>query len=134
MSTDQKIENFLSGDPFAVVGASTDRAKYGNKVLRAYLQANRAAIPVHPSAREIEGLAAYPDLASIPDTIHGISIITPPHVTESIIAQAAKCGIDHVWIQPGAESEKALAIADSHQMNVIAGGPCILVTLQYREG
>ena len=134
MSTDQNIEHFLSGDTFAVVGASTNRAKYGNKVLRAYLQADRTAIPVHPSVHEIEGIAAYADLASIPETIHAISIITPPRITETIIAQAAECGIEHVWIQPGAESEKALTIADAHQMNVIAGGPCILVTLQYREG
>jgi len=134
MATDQRIEQFLRGELFAVVGASANRAKYGNKVLRAYLKADRTAIPVHPSEDQIEGITAYIDLASIPEKVHGISIITPPQVTETIIDQAVKCGIEHVWIQPGAESDLALSIAEKHQINVIAGGPCILVTLQYREG
>ena len=129
MQADRQIEHFLGGSPFAVVGASTNRVKYGNKVLRAYLQASLIAIPVHPSATHIEGLQAFPCLSSIPNSIHGISIITPPNVTEKIVVEAAACGIKNIWIQPGAESESAKATALKNDMNLIAGGPCILVTL-----
>ncbi len=105
MSTQDKIQSFLSGKRFAVVGASTDRSKYGNKVLRVYLQNKRDVVPINPSAKEVEGLTAYPDLASVPGTIDGVSIITQPTVTENVVSDALARGINNIWIQPGAESE-----------------------------
>jgi len=129
----EQIEEFLAGGPHAVVGASTDRAKYGNKVLRVYQQNGRTVFPVHPTVDEIEGLTAYPDLASLPETVHGISVITPPAVTEKIVQQAADLGIQHIWMQPGAESEQAIELARQSGINVIAGGPCLLVVLGFRD-
>ncbi len=116
-----------------MVGASRDRAKIGNKVLRAYMQTGRPAFPVNPGGDEIEGLKAYPDLASLPEAVHGVSVITPPQVTESIVEQAGAAGIKNIWLQPGAESERAVARAEALGMNVISGGPCILVVLAYHE-
>jgi len=133
MSTQDKIQSFLSGKRFAVVGASTDRSKYGNKVLRVYLQNKRDVVPINPSAKEVEGLTAYPDLASVPGTIDGVSIITQPTVTENVVSDALARGINNIWIQPGAESERAVQTAEDAGANVIAGGPCILVALRYRE-
>jgi predicted CoA-binding protein len=133
MDLKQKIETFLSGAPHAVVGASTNRAKYGNKVLRVYIQKKRKVYPVNPKAEQIEGLAAFPDLGSLPEPVHGISVITPPRVTESIVEEAARLGIRNVWMQPGAESEAAVQTAEEAGINVIGGDACILVTLGYRE-
>jgi predicted CoA-binding protein len=134
MSSQEKIQKFLAGKRFAVAGASQDREKYGNKVLRVYQQSNIEAVPVNPTATEIEGLTAYPDLASIPGSIDGVSIITRPAVTEQVVQDAVKRGIKHIWMQPGAESERAVALAEKSGANVIAGGPCVLVSLHYREG
>lgn len=134
MTTQQQIEAFLAGSPFAVVGASTNRDKYGNKVLRCYMQNEREVIPINPRADEIEGLTCYADLASVPEEIHGLSIITPPAITEKVIDEAASLGIKHIWMQPGAESDTAIEKAVAHGMNVIAAGPCLLVVLGYREG
>ncbi len=133
MTLSQKIAAFLEHGPHAVVGASRDRHKYGNKVLRAYLQRQRAVYPVNPKVLEIEGLTAYPDLASLPEPVHGVSIVTPPAVTEQVVQQAAAAGIRHIWIQPGGESPQAVQLAEQLGLNVIAGGPCLLVTLGYRE-
>ena len=133
MDTQERIDKFLRGAPHAVVGASQDRSKYGNKILRAYQQNQRNVYPVNPNADEIEGLKAYSDLASLPENVHGISIITPPDVTENIVGQAGKLGIKNIWMQPGAESESAIRQAQELRMNVIAGGPCLLVVLGYRE-
>jgi predicted CoA-binding protein len=69
----------------------------------------------------------------VPGPIDGVSIITPPAVTEKIVAQAVSLGIKHIWMQPGAESPAAVALAKDAGANVIAGGPCILVALHYRE-
>ncbi len=133
MTLEEQIERFLGGSPHAVVGASQDRSKYGNKVLRAYLQKNRAVFAVNPTADEVEGEEAYPNLALLPTPVHGISVITPPDVTETIVEQAGELGIANIWMQPGAESETAIQRAQELGMNVIAGGPCALVILGYRE-
>ena len=133
MSVKAQIDQFLKGSPHAVVGASQDRSKYGNKVLRVYLQHNLPAFAVNPKVDTVEGVPTYPDLASLPETVHGVSVITPPKVTEAIVEQAGELGIKNIWLQPGSESEAALSRAKELGMNVIAGGPCILVALGYRE-
>jgi predicted CoA-binding protein len=132
-SLQAKIRAFFDGKAFAVVGASRDRGKYGNKVLRAYLQNGLKVFAVNPRETEIEGLVAYPGLGSLPEPVHGVSIVTPPAVTEEVVRQAAAAGIRHVWMQPGAESPEALRRAEALGLEVIAGGPCALVALGYHE-
>jgi predicted CoA-binding protein len=133
MKSDERIEKFLAGKRFAVVGASQDRTKYGNKVLRVYQQNKRDVVPVNPKAGQVEGLKAHADLASIPGQIDGVSIITPPAVTEKVVQDALQRGIKNIWMQPGAESQAAIKAAQAGGANVIASGPCILVSLCYRE-
>jgi len=132
--TRSTIDAFLSSGPYAVVGASTNREKYGNKVLRAYFQSGREAYPINPKADEVEGHAAYADLASLPEVPRGVSIITPPAVTEKVVAAAADLGVEFVWMQPGAESDEAIRIAEERGLGVIADGSCLLVVVGYREG
>ena len=128
-----RIDAFLSGTVYAVVGASTDRSKYGNKVLRCYLQNGRTVYPVHPKEGTIEGRTSYPDLRQLPEPVHGVSIITPPAVTERIVEDLPASGAAWVWMQPGAESDAAVKRAEALGLEVIAGGPCLLVALGYRE-
>ncbi len=133
MELQQQIEQFLEGAPHAVIGASDDRSKYGNKVLRAYLQAGRAVYPVNPNAKTVEGMKTYAHLRDLPQLVYGISIITPPKVTERVIAEAVELGIQHIWLQPGAENEAAILQATASGANVIAAGPCLLVALRFRD-
>lgn len=133
MTEQKRIDAFLAGKRFAVVGASANHEKYGNKVLRVYQQRGLDVVPVNPSGGAIEGLAAYADLASVPGTIDGVSIITPPRVTEQVVAQALARGIKNIWMQPGAESPAAVELAEQAGANVIAGGPCILVMLRFHD-
>jgi predicted CoA-binding protein len=125
----QRIAAFLAAGSFAVAGASADRAKYGNRVLRSLIAARRRVYPVNPHQSEIEGLRCYADLASLPEPVGSLSIVTPPAVTEQIVLAAAAAGIENVWMQPGAESPHAVAEAERLGLNVIAGGPCLLVAL-----
>jgi predicted CoA-binding protein len=128
-----RIQAFLASPSFAVVGASTDRSKYGNKVLRCFQQNGRKVHPINPKAPEIEGLTAYPSLAALPEPVQAISVITPPAATEQVVREAHAAGVKHVWMQPGAESGEAIRTAESLGLNVIADGPCLLVVLGYRE-
>ena len=133
MTLDEKIDAFLETGPYAVVGASKNRTKYGNKVLRCYLQHNLKAYPINPGSAEVEGRRAYPDLAALPEPVARISVITPPEVTEKIVAEAADAGVEFIWMQPGAESEAAVDEAEGAGIGVISGGPCLLVVLGYTE-
>ncbi|MCC6407884.1 MAG: CoA-binding protein [Planctomycetes bacterium] len=133
MNLDARIKDFLAGQTYAVAGASSNREKYGNKVLRCYQQHAREVFAVHPRETDIEGAPTVTELAKLPKAIHGLSIVTPPPVTEKLVEEAAKLGITRLWMQPGAESPKAVARAEELGLSVIANGPCLLVSLGYRE-
>jgi predicted CoA-binding protein len=132
-ATHDPIERFLESTAFGVVGASTRRYKYGNKVLRCYQQNGRRAIPVNPREPVIEGVACVASVGDLPAEVKSISVITPPAVTEHIVQEAIRKGIEHVWMQPGAESDRAIEVCAEAGINVIADGSCVLVVLGYRE-
>lgn len=127
------VDLFLQSPAFAVFGASSNRDKYGNKVLRCYMQHGKRVFPMNPREEVIEGLPVLRSVGELPDEVESISIITPPSVTEKIVADAIQKGIKNIWMQPGAESEAAIAACEAHGINVIAGGPCILVVLGFSQ-
>lgn len=126
------IADFLALGPYAVVGASANRDKFGNKVLRAYQKKGFKVYPINPREPEIEGLKTYTDLKSLPETPRGVSIITPPPITERVVREAADAGARFVWMQPGAESPEAIRIARERGLEVIADGSCFLVETKFR--
>ena len=128
----KEIETFLQAEVFGVAGASADRNKYGNRVLRCYLMNDRAAVPVNPKEEKIEGIPCVHSVADLPPEVTSLSVITPPSVTERVVEQAAAKGIKNIWMQPGAESPKAVAFCRDQGINVIADGSCLLVVLGYR--
>ena len=127
------VERFLASSSFAVVGASDDRAKYGNKVLRCYQQAGRDVVPVHPRLTEVEGLPVAASLSALDEVPEAVSIITPPPVSERVLDEAVRLGVQHVWLQPGAEHEDAMERARAAGLTVIGHGPCLLVVLGFIE-
>jgi len=133
MVTQDQIDAFFRSAAFGVVGASSDRHKYGNKVLRCYQQSGRKAIPVNPRETEIEGIACVAGVADLPDEVKSISVITPPQVTERVVEEAIARGITAIWMQPGAESQRAVQRCRESGINVLADGSCILVVAGYRD-
>ena len=129
----ERIERFLRSEAYGVVGASSRRHKYGNKVLRCYQQNGRRAIPVNPREEAIEGVRCVTNVLDLPADVKSISIITPPAITERVVEEAARKGIENVWMQPGAESQQAIAACEAAGINVIADGSCVLVVLGYRD-
>lgn len=133
MNEPERIDIFLDAKVYGVVGASADRHKYGNKVLRCYLQNGYQAIPVNPKEKEIEGIPCVATVLDLPDEVTSISIITPPTVTEKVVDLAIQKGIKNIWMQPGAESSAAVSKCREHDINVIADGSCLLVVIGYHE-
>jgi len=127
-SATQKL--FFSSPEFAVVGASTVKEKTGTRVLRWYLDRNKAVTPVHPKEPNLEGINTVKTLSKLPHpTKTSISIITPPKVTLSILKEGNELGIPAFWLQPGAEDEAVRQYVDENGLSskVVLGGPCVLV-------
>ena len=133
MTIQEQIKQFLASPAFGVVGASTNRHKYGNKVLRCYLQNGRKAVPVNPNEPEIEGIACVATIGDLPPEVASISMITPPEVTAKLVPLALARGIKNIWMQPGAEHPDAVKLCREQGVNVIADGSCVLVVLGYHE-
>jgi len=133
MNIDDKIRSFLAASAFGVAGASSRRHKYGNKVLRCYLQNGLRAVPVNPLEKEIEGVPCVASVSELPAEVKSLSIITPPEVTVTVVDLAIARGIENLWMQPGAEHPDAVKRAEQAGLNVIADGSCILVVMRYHD-
>jgi predicted CoA-binding protein len=127
-----EIARFFAVGSFAVVGASADRAKYGNKVLRCYLQHGLPVVGVHPKLTEVEGVPCHPTLVAA-GGVRAVSIVAPPAAAMQIVADAVAAGVRHLWFQPGAEDAAAVAQAQQKGLEVIFGGPCVLVALGFHD-
>ena len=90
-------------------------------------------IPVNPVEAEIDGVACVKSVSDLPAEAQSLSIITPPPVTDQVVAQAIAKGVRNIWMQPGAQSPAAIAACEQAGVNVIADGSCVLVVLGYRE-
>jgi uncharacterized protein len=128
-----EVAAFLAIGSFAVVGASADRAKYGNKVLRCYQQHGLPVVGVHPKLSACEGAAVHPSLAVVPGAPRAVSVVAPPAAAAGIVQDAIAAGCRHLWFQPGAEEAGAIAAARAAGLSVIADGSCVLVALGFRD-
>ena len=96
----------------AILGASADRAKFGNKSIRAHLTRGYDVYPVNPKGGSIEGLRVYPTLADIPvEKLDRISLYLPPAIGISLLEEIAAKGCDQLWLNPGSDSPEVVARA-----------------------
>src|SRR5258705_2612259 len=105
----------------AVVGASSDRKKFGNKALRAFTAEGRTVIPINPHETEVEGLKAYASVVDVPGTIDMATVYVQPDVTERLLDDFERKQIPEIWVNPGAESDAVVAGAKRRKLNAIFG-------------
>lgn len=103
----------------AVIGASTDRSKFGNKAVRAYAQQGFTVWPVNPKEPVVEGLPAFASIADVPGRPNLVSVYLPPPVLLKVLPAIAAKGCDELWLNPGTESPEVLAEAERLGLNVI---------------
>lgn len=111
----------------AVIGASNNRRKFGNRAVRAYLDQGYTVVPINPHEREVEGLKAYPSVLDVPGPIDMASFYVPPEVGEEIIGDVARKQIAEVWLNPGAESDELIARARALSIKPIVA--CSIVAI-----
>jgi predicted CoA-binding protein len=95
----------------AVVGASRDRRKFGNKALRAFRQQGYTVVPVNPHETEIEGEPAYPTVLAYRGHIDEATLYVPAHAGLRVIEDLAAKGVTRVWLNPGADAPEVVSRA-----------------------
>lgn len=111
----------------AVIGASSNRRKFGNRAVRAFREQGYTVVPINPHEREVEGLPAYPSVLDVPWSIDMASFYVPPEVGERVIEEVAKKGIAEVWLNPGSESD--ILVARARALNVEPIVACSIIAI-----
>lgn len=110
----------------AIVGASDNPSKYGNRIYRDLKAKGFTVYPVNPNQDTIDGDRAYADLNDLPETPDIVDFVVPPHRTLRLLARAKQLGLMRAWIQPGAESEAVIDYLDANGFDYMAN-VCIMV-------
>ena len=116
----------------AVVGASSDRRKFGNKALRAYQAEGYRVIPVNPNEDEVEGIPTYASVLDVPEHIDLATVYVQPDVALSLLPQFQQKQIPEIWMNPGADSDEVLVEARRRKLNVIAA--CSIIAIGRNPG
>ncbi|HEV8396306.1 MAG TPA: CoA-binding protein [Vicinamibacterales bacterium] len=104
----------------AVVGASRDRHKFGNKAMRAFRDAGHTVIPINPHETEVEGVPAYASVLDVPGPIDMATVYVQPDVALRLLDEFERKQIPEIWLNPGADDDDVLAEARRRHLNVIA--------------
>ena len=111
----------------AVIGASSNRQKFGNRAVRAFKDQGYTVVPINPHEQEVEGLKTYASVLDVPGPIDMATFYVPPDVGEQIIGDVARKNIPEVWLNPGAESEELIARARALSIRPIVA--CSIVAI-----
>jgi uncharacterized protein len=111
----------------AVVGASSNRDKWGNKAVRAFAQQGYTVYPVNPNEPEVEGFKTYPNIGEVPTRPDTVTVFIPPQRLVKILPAIAARGCDELFLNPGTESPDVLAECDRLGLNAIQACSIIAV-------
>jgi len=111
---------------FAVVGVSSNPAKYGHQVYKDLKEAGYVVYAVNPNIDEVLGERCYHSLSELPEKPDVVDTVVPPTVTEKIVKECKELGIEKVWMQPGSESEQAIRFCEGNNIKVVHD-VCVMV-------
>lgn len=114
----------------AIIGASRERQKYGNRAVRAYLRQGWTVYPINPTEREVEGLATFRSVTDVPGPIDRASLYVPSQIGITLLEAVKTKQIPELWVNPGAESDELIAEAERLGLNVIQA--CSIVDIGER--
>jgi predicted CoA-binding protein len=103
----------------AVIGASNDRNKFGNKAVRAFQQQGYTVYPVNPNESRVEGLPAFKSVKDLPARPEMVTVYVPPAVLLKLLGEIAEKGCDELWLNPGTESDAVLTEAERLGLNTV---------------
>ncbi len=110
----------------AVIGASRDESKYGNKIIKDLIKKGHTLYLVNPKETMIEDLPCFADLKDLPKDVEMITFVTPPTVTLTILQEASEFKHTKIWCQPGASDEKVITFLEANDFDFIANA-CVMI-------
>ena len=113
------IKEFMAQKRFAVVGATDNPKKYGNQILKNLKSRGYEVYPVNPKLKELDGVKCYPSLADIPVKVDVVDFVVPPPIAEEILKECTELGLYRIWLQPGSDSEAAIAFCNENNLKVV---------------
>ena len=116
---DDLSEFLKKTNKIAVVGASRDKEKFGYKVYTTLKRDGFSVYPVNPKADNIDNDRCYPSLSALPIKPDVVITVVPPKITEEVVKEMLKLGIDKIWMQPGSESPSAVDFCKKNKIKVI---------------
>lgn len=114
----------------AIIGASTDRKKYGNKAVRAFRDGGWTVFPVNAKVEQVEGLVAYKTIADVPEPLDRVSMYVPPAVGKTMLDAIAAKHPTELFFNPGSEDAEVMEQAKAKGLNVI--NACSIVNIGLR--
>ena len=126
MNTLDEIRDFLQPRKFAIAGASRNPKKFGGVVLTELKKRGYELFPVHPEAKEIQGISCYSSVRDLPGEIRNLYVVTPKAKTKEVVEDALKSGIQKIWIQQNSETPEVLNLVKEKGLSLISGR-CILM-------
>ena len=103
----------------AVVGASRDRHKFGNKAVRAFRDAGHTVIPINPHETEVEGLRTYASVLDVPGPIDMATVYVQPGTIFGLFDEFERKKIPEIWLNPGADDDPVVERARALGLNVV---------------
>ena len=103
----------------AVIGASSNRNKFGNKALRAFERQGYTVIPINPNEASVEGHKTFASVLDVPGAIDMATVYIPADAGVGVMEQLAKKGVGEVWLNPGADDDEVVERARALGLNVI---------------
>lgn len=126
MATLKQIEEFLGSGSLAMAGVSRNPKKFGFTAFRELREKGMDLLPVNPFADKIHGQEVFQSVASLPDSVKGLIILTKKDKTAEVIREAKAKGIRQIWIQQSSDNREAIKELEGYDANVITG-QCILM-------
>lgn len=120
------IDNFINSKKIAVAGMSRTGKKFGNMAVKELKNKGYEIFPVHPEAKQIDGLTCYPNLKSLSGKVDGVWISVPAKNVPSVLEEAAQIGLKNIWVQQGAWSTEVQEKIDELKLPVVSK-KCILM-------
>jgi predicted CoA-binding protein len=119
MEKERLISDFVNRRVWAVVGASQDPRKFGNRVFHSLREAGYVVYPVNPKGGELAGIKVYRALADLPELPEVVDTVVPPAVTGQVVKEMRSLGLSRVWMQPGSESQAAISYCGQHGIQAV---------------
>lgn len=124
--TQNALQDFPNHRCWAVIGVSTDRSKYGNKIFRDLLEAGYKVYAINPKLEVVEGQACYPSIQDLPEVPDVVNVVVPPQAAEKVVLDCIEAGVKRIWFQPGSESDVAIHEAEAAGITVVSNA-CIMI-------